>query len=348
MTDHQQLSREELEARRLARGREILAKRRKRRRIIGGVLAAFALVAVALFAFKSMSKEDPSIAAGDAIGKELTEQSVEESNAELEERNARLRRQIRNARKKKAADEKAASQSSGGSTPKSASALLRQVSGSTGVSYGPVGGAATATFGDWSSGAAWSTAKVPVAIALSRQNGGTVTSSMRSAITASDNAGAEAMWDALGSGTRAGSKVDRVFASAGDSSTKTQTSRVRAEYTPFGQTTWSLAAQQRFASQLECLDGSGPVVDLMGQVSGDQSWGLGSVGSDQRFKGGWGPGPSGGYLVRQFGIIRVDGGELAVAIANEPGDGSFATGTQNLNKIASWIADHARGSSSGC
>ena len=40
----------------------------------------------------------------------------------------------------------------------------------------------------------------------------------------------------------------------------------------------------------------------MGQVTGDQRWGLGAL-PDAKIKGGWGPAPSGRYLVRQIAVV---------------------------------------------
>jgi hypothetical protein len=51
-------------------------------------------------------------------------------------------------------------------------------------------------FGDWASGPAWSTSKVPLTItALDEEHPPTVTDSMRAAITKSDNAAAESIWE---------------------------------------------------------------------------------------------------------------------------------------------------------
>lgn len=190
--------------------------------------------------------------------------------------------------------------------------------------------------------------KVPVAIAVSQRNGGAATSTMTAAITQSDNASAMAMWTSLGSPSRAGAAVQSVLAAGGDTGTVVQTQVVRSGFTPFGQTDWSLAAQQTFAQNLACIEGAAPVVRLMGQVDGSQSWGLGSAGSDQHFKGGWGPDPDGKYLVRQFGTIRVPSGVVAVAIAVRPADGQFGTGTSELTRVAQWVAQNARGGSPAC
>jgi hypothetical protein len=81
----------------------------------------------------------------------------------------------------------------------------------------------------------------------------------------------------------------------------------------------------------------------MRSVDPSQRWGLGRVGAQPAFKGGWGPSTSGAYLVRQFGLIRIRSGTVAVAIAAQPADGQFATGTRYLDRLAEWVAAHAVG-----
>ena len=55
---------------------------------------------------------------------------------------------------------------------------------------------------------------------------------------------------------------------------------------------------------------------------------------------GWGPSPSGKYLVRQFGVLTGPAGKVAVAIAAEPASGSFDDGTNDLGQVAKWLTDH--------
>lgn len=189
--------------------------------------------------------------------------------------------------------------------------------------------------GSWSAGPAWSTIKVPLSEAALRQDSG-VLPSVRSALTMSDNSAAKSLWATLGSGTTAAAKVDAVLAAHGDSATRTQAVRVRPPYSPFGQTTWALVDQVRFAQGIACSPASATVVSVMGQVTGSQRWGLGSLPS-ANFKGGWGPDTSGRYLVRQFGIVTIGGKRVAVAVAVEPRDGTFGTGTAALSSIARWL-----------
>ena len=61
------------------------------------------------------------------------------------------------------------------------------------------------TWGDWQEGPAWSTVKVPLVIAAYRQ-AETAASyrQMKAAITESDNAAAESLWEQLGDPARRG------------------------------------------------------------------------------------------------------------------------------------------------
>ncbi len=52
----------------------------------------------------------------------------------------------------------------------------------------------------------------------------------------------------------------------------------------------------------------------MSQVAPNQTWGIGDI-AGAEFKGGWGPSPSGKYLVRQIGVLTTPAGKVAVAIA---------------------------------
>ena len=83
--------------------------------------------------------------------------------------------------------------------------------------------------------------------------------------------------------------VQSVIREAGDPTTVVESRRLRAEYTPFGQTRWSLADQARFAAgPVAACRKHRRVVDLMRNLSADHRWGLAAKGFAA--KGGWGPG----------------------------------------------------------
>ena len=209
-----------------------------------------------------------------------------------------------------------------------------------GIAVSAVGnGQAPIMLGDWEHGPAWSTIKVPLIIAALRQeNPPTVTDAMTAAITESDNAAAESIWASLGDPVTAARKVEAVLRQTGDSTT-VQSQKVRPEFTAFGQTDWSLTDQARFTSVAVCDSANAPVFALMGRVQPDQRWGIGTVPGAQ-FKGGWGPSPTGSYLVRQLGVLPAPNGRIAVALAAQPASGKFDDGTATLDEMASWLTAH--------
>lgn len=206
-----------------------------------------------------------------------------------------------------------------------------------GVAVAPVGSDDVTAFGSWTVGPAWSTAKVPLALAA--QSGTTPSDDAVLAITQSDNASADRLWQSLGGSDAAATSVEAVLASAGDDATDVPSTRLRSGFSVVGQTQWTLDRQARFGAHLPCLDGTGGVLEAMGDVVGDQRWGLGELDS-ARFKGGWGPDESGGYLVRQFGLLTGPRGTTAVALAAAPGSGLFADGTDMLTAAARVLGRH--------
>lgn len=217
------------------------------------------------------------------------------------------------------------------------------LNGPAGVSFTPVGSTAEPTvLGNLTTGVAWSTAKVPLSVAALRKGGSE--SDVKAAITASNNEAAKALWaklnsDAPAKEVPAAAAVDEVLRDGGDSTTKTQKKSDRPEYTPFGQTEWTLADQARFAAKLPCINKGKEVLGYMSQVIPDHDWGLGRVASSS-IKGGWGPGTDGKYLVRQLAVIDVNGGKVAVTAAVLPKSGSFEDGITMLNKIGKWVSDN--------
>lgn len=194
--------------------------------------------------------------------------------------------------------------------------------------------------------AAWSTSKVPLSIAALRaaEEAGDqgqvsqVTGQMEQAITASDNAAADALWASLGEPAAAARAVQDVLSEAGDSTT-VESEKVRSEYSAYGQTRWSVSDQARFAGQLGCLSSAGPVVEAMGQVDPGQSYGIGRV-DGAWFKGGWGPGADGRYLVRQFGLVPGDDGtSVPVAVAVIAPDGSYESAQGALDDVVEALRD---------
>jgi hypothetical protein len=218
--------------------------------------------------------------------------------------------------------------------------LANRLRADIGVAVSAVGTAQPpSALGNWQHGPAWSTIKVPLTIAaLRQQEPPQITDAMRAAITESDNAAAESIWQGLGDPVTAAHKVEAVLREAGDFTT-VQSQKVRPEFTAFGQTDWSLTDQARFLAFAVCDTQNEPIFVLMGQVEPDQRWGIGTI-AGTRFKGGWGPSTSGSYLVRQIGLLSGPKGTTAVAIAAQPASGSFADGTRDLTAISDWLTAH--------
>lgn len=243
--------------------------------------------------------------------------------------------------------------------------LEESLPGEVGVAIGPPGATAAASAGTLTTGSAWSTSKVPVAMRVLQEAGGpsglsaTQQDEIRRALTLSDNEAALALFAELetshGGPEGAAAAVDEVLEEAGDSTTRVS-SEGRDGFTPFGQTEWSLPLQQQFMSHLVagCIGPPGSteyVLGLMGEVSSD-TWGLGSAGLPARWKGGWGPGTDGRYLARQMGVLDLGTEEAVVTLAALPDDGSFETAQSMATSLAEWLASqapkYAGPPSSGC
>lgn len=219
---------------------------------------------------------------------------------------------------------------------------LGSLSSRAGVVVVPLGGGAPVVLGAQAGGVAWSTIKVPLVVAAREHRGWpAIRSSARAAITVSDNDAARALWASLGSGRTAASRVEAVLATAGDGTTRVQSKVVRAGFTPFGQTRWTLRAQARVMAALACQPSAAETVELMRKVVPSQRWGLGRW-KDAPIKGGWGPLESGtGYLVRQMGVVPLRGGKSAAVTLLVKAPKGFDAGVADVNRVAAWLARHS-------
>lgn len=213
-----------------------------------------------------------------------------------------------------------------------AAVAAASTSGTAGVAVAGPEGVTSAGFIDVSP--AWSTVKVPIAIAALRANPA-VSGDAAAAITASDNQAAERLYNAAGP-----EAVNAVLAEAGVPA-QVNTEKIRPEFSTFGQTLLGVGEEAALANALACVGGAAQVIQLMGQIDPGQSYGLGSAGS--LFKGGWGPDTAGMYHVRQFGLMpRGDGTYAAVAITALPADGTYETGQIMLTAAAQALAAQAQ------
>src|ERR1700758_1550733 len=121
----------------------------------------------------------------------------------------------------------------------------------------------TYSLGQWSSGVAWSTIKVPLAIAALRSDAARAHDLVVKAITESDNEASERLWSQLGEPGAAARQVQAIITESGDTTTVVEPRRLRRGFTAFGQTQWSLDRQARFAAQLPLIPDAPAVIDLM-------------------------------------------------------------------------------------
>ncbi|MDO5626679.1 MAG: hypothetical protein Q4G43_00020 [Mobilicoccus sp.] len=186
---------------------------------------------------------------------------------------------------------------------------------------------------------AWSTIKVPIAVAALNaaddSEVGELQAQAAAAIERSDNRAAAVLWRSLGTGAQASDAVEGFLALAGDPRTEVGEDAV-GEQRGFGRTAWSVADSARVASMLPCLPEAAFVYDEMAKIDKDHRWGMGAMSVPVRFKGGWGPSDH-GYLVRQLGVMQKDGGQIALAMAVQPGDGRHETGTATADELARWL-----------
>jgi hypothetical protein len=199
----------------------------------------------------------------------------------------------------------------------------------------------TYSLGRWWSGVAWSTIKVPLAIAALRSDSLRAQDLAAKAITESDNGASEQLWSGLGNPAEAARRVQDIIAEGGDTATAVESRRLRRGYTAFGQTQWTLQRQARFAAELPSIPDSADVIDLMRRLTTGHQWGLAAKGIAA--KGGWGPGVGGDYLVRQFGIVPTPSGQWGVALAAQAHDGVFETGVDVINTLSEWLLSRLPG-----
>ncbi|OHO61907.1 S-adenosylmethionine synthetase [Corynebacterium sp. HMSC036D02] len=148
---------------------------------------------------------------------------------------------------------------------------------------------------------AWSTVKVPIAIAALRD--GASPELVDLAIKESDNDAAYALWSHVQwSEGDAGSAVKALLK-------EYDTTGEFAE--PFGYSTWVLEEQAKFGAHLPCIPEAEQVYEAMDDIVEWQDNGLDKL-PDTRAKGGWGLSETdNGYTHRQIGVRETAGGGTA-------------------------------------
>lgn len=217
----------------------------------------------------------------------------------------------------------------------------RTLPAETGLALAPVGDTGAVSgpgirVGNWRNGPAWSTIKVPLAIAAS---GTGSEATLRATIVDSDNSAADELWRGLGSPEAAAAATGRVINGLGGGAVTVQSQVTRPGLSASGQTEWSLESQATFAANLPCNPGARQVYDYMAQPAANQQWGIVNL-RGAHLKGGWGPDTEDRYLVRQIGTFETSRGTVAVAIAVAPDSGAYADGTAVMSRIGTWLAEH--------
>ncbi len=185
---------------------------------------------------------------------------------------------------------------------------------------------------------AWSTIKVPVAIAAAQQGVGSE-DLIRVAISESGNAEAAQLWVELGGGEEAATVVDDLlWRNNGVADTRRTVDQYPEGPTPIGLVPWTLNGQAGFASRLACIPEVATVWEAMGDIVPWQRDGLGRI-EGMHFKGGWSQEEDGpySYTYRQFGALPTKDGLLGVAIIAHPEDGTHDAAAAMLDDLADGI-----------
>lgn len=271
--------------------------------------------------------------------------------AKLRQEARQLKLQLKRQHRRRAAARSREETSSGADS--SLESVLANLPGRAGLVAGaPGAGGPTVSGGDFTVGDAWSTIKVPIAERILRDYGGpdgispAQQSNITAAITVSDNDAAAALFRDLqnrhGGLAAASGALGEVLHEAGDAETMISTEG-RDGFSTYGQTDWSLENQYRYMAGLAggCISDPASreyLLEQMGSVGGSDLFGIGATGVSARWKGGWGPGVDGKYLVRQMGVIEAGGKEIVLAMAAIPDDGTFESGKAMLSELAGWAA----------
>ena len=276
--------------------------------------------------------------------------------AKLRQEARQLKRKLKRQRARRAAA-RSREEASGGANG-SLESVLAGLPGQAGLVAGAPGtGGPTVVGGDFTTGDAWSTIKVSIAERVLRDFGGpdgispAQRANITAAITVSDNDAAAALFRDLenrhGGLAAASGAVGEMLREAGDAETVIST-QGRDSFSTYGQTDWSLENQYRYMAALAggCISDPASrefLLGQMGSVGGSDLFGIGATGVPARWKGGWGPGTDGKYLVRQMGVVEADGKEIVLAIAAIPDDGTFESGQSMLSELAGWAATELAG-----
>ena len=327
--------------------------------LIGGLVVLLAAIG-GVFLYTALHADD-KIKAGPSTAAAKTQAKIREAEDELE----KLRERTRERSTPVPANDKSRGEYSGTSsssptlgtgTAGSFASLEAETGASLALAIAPFGSSPPLEFGSQEGRHAWSSIKVPILATLmkERELASEEQGWAASALTASDNEAAAALFNQLGGLAEASAAVEATLNQAAPSHpTAVATAPPPSgAVSTYGQTDWSPVASAEFFRALACGQvlaepGREYVLGLMGSVIPEQQWGLGSVrvpgATYVGYKAGWGPegSASGPYLVRQSGIVRgADGRGFAVTMLAQATSGSFEAGVAALDRVAGWLSEH--------
>ena len=289
-------------------------------------------------------------------GQTAAERQAAANKVAMEKLEAKIASQQKELEAQKKKSEAAAKQAAAASDGKGeVDTFLAGLPGQAGLIVSSKGGdGPRVSGGDLETGSAWSTIKVPIAERVLEDYGGpsgisaAQAGEINRAITISDNDAAAALFADLekkhGGLKKTSSAVGETLQEAGDFTTEIST-KGRDTFSTYGQTDWTLETQNRYMAALagDCLADESItdyLLDQMSMTGGEDSFGIGAAGVPAKWKGGWGPGTDGKYLVRQMGVMTVDGKDMVVNLAVIPDDGTFESGQAMATEMATWASQN--------
>lgn len=186
--------------------------------------------------------------------------------------------------------------------------------------------------GDLRSLSAWSTEKIPIALASLEHcafDDVVKEQLITSAITYSDNNSTDMLYSCLDGYASASELVSEVIGRSG----------ADVYMDPiWGESQWPVSSQAHFAYYLSSLPEDNIVIESMANVVPQQSWGIGEI-EGMHFKGGWSDSKKdGSYQNRQMGFITIEDKTYGIAIAARSEIGSMMDTIDALNRLGQMVA----------
>lgn len=161
------------------------------------------------------------------------------------------------------------------------------------------------------------------------------------ALARNSSAADSAIWAFLGSPDEAAVKTANALRDYGDWHTAVPATTTR-DLAPYLTTPWRLDAQSRLMAALYCdYVEAHPVLSQMNDPAKDP-WGLQTLPMSYA-KGAWGELDNGQTMVRQFGLIRLRGGQMAgIAMAATGPRADQQSGQDALTDLATAVREHVQ------